>query len=132
MPEPQRPLQRMQSVLVVEDDHELADLLQEVLTFENCAVDIASNGMEAMEKLRGQHYDAVICDLMMPRLDGEALYHEVVRHFPYLAERFVFMTSQASKRAGFADFVFRTGNGLLEKPFEMQELRDALRELLAR
>ena len=43
-----RPSQVIHHVLVVEDDYELADLLSEVLTFENCTVDLASNGMEAL------------------------------------------------------------------------------------
>jgi len=73
----------MHRVLVVDDDHDLAVLLGEVLTYENCEVDIAGNGMEAMDRLRTGDYDAVLCDLMMPRVDGEALYNDVVRDYPF-------------------------------------------------
>ena len=107
MAEPRQPTGIVHHILVVEDDHELADLLSEILTYENCAVDIASNGMEATDKLRGADYDAVICDLMMPRVDGEALYNEVARRYPYFADRFLFITGQASRRAGFTDFIQR-------------------------
>ena len=132
MAEPSRPTQVVHRVLVVEDDYELADLLSEVLTYENYTADLAANGMEALEKLRGADYEAIICDLMMPLMDGETFYNQATKQFPYLADRFLFITSQASRRGGFADFVFRTGNSLLEKPLEMEKLRAALKELLQR
>ena len=48
MGENPRPQQFMYRVLVVEDDYELADLLSEVLTYENCTCEVVSNGMEAI------------------------------------------------------------------------------------
>jgi CheY-like chemotaxis protein len=132
MPDPAASAQVMCRVLVVEDDYLLADMLNEVLTHDNCTTEVAANGMEALEKLRGGDFDVVVCDLMMPRLDGEALYNEVARQYPYLANRFLFMTGQASRRGGFSDFIYRTGNTLLEKPFELDQFREALREVLAR
>jgi CheY-like chemotaxis protein len=125
-------MQSMHRVLVVEDDHELADLLLEVLTYENCAAELASNGLEAIDKLRGADFDAVVCDLMMPRLDGEELYNQAIKDYPFLAEKFLFITGQASRQAGFSTFISRTGNSLLEKPFKVEELREALKELFTR
>lgn len=131
-PVQQRPKDFIRPVLVVEDDHDLADLLAEVLTYENCTADVASNGMEALERLRGADYEAVICDLMMPRFDGEALYREVARHYPHLADRFLFITGNAARRGGLTDYIYSTGNTILEKPFEMEQLRAALQELFRR
>jgi CheY-like chemotaxis protein len=88
--------------------------------------------MEALDKLRGADYEAVICDLMMPRFDGEALYNEVAKHYPYLADRFLFITGHAARRGGLTDFIYRTGNQLLEKPFEIEQLRAAMRDLFLR
>ncbi len=62
-----QPRQVMRRVLVVDDDYDLAELLREVLTYDNCEVDIATNGMEAMDRLHTGDYDAV--DL---RLDDAA------------------------------------------------------------
>ena len=122
----------MHRVLVVDDDYDLAQLLREVLTYDNCEVEIATNGMEALDLLRTGEFDAVICDLMMPRVDGEVLYNEVVREFPFLASRFVFVTGQASRKAGFSDFVSRTGNQLIEKPFDLPAFRAAVQETIQR
>ena len=132
MAEEKRPVELIHRVLVVEDDHQLSDLLAEVLTFENCTTELASNGMEAIEKLRGADFDGIICDLMMPRVDGEAFYKKVAQEYPYLANRFVFITGQAVHRGGLTDFIYRTGNNLLEKPFEVEQLRAALKELFRR
>jgi D-sedoheptulose 7-phosphate isomerase len=126
------PSQVMHRVLIVEDDYELADLLVEVLTLENCAPDRAANGVEALDRLRTSPYDAIICDLMMPLMDGETLYREVAKQFPHLADHFLFVTSQAAQRGGFTDFIVRTGNTLLGKPFEVDQLRAALKEVFRR
>jgi len=122
----------MRRVLVVDDDYDLAQLLREVLTYDNCEVEIATNGMEAMDRLRAEEYDAVICDLMMPRIDGEVLYNDVVRQYPFLANRFIFVTGQASRKAGFSDFVSRTGNHLIEKPFDLAAFRAAVQDTVKR
>ncbi len=132
MNETTRPRQVMRRVLVVDDDYDLAQLLREVLTFDNCEVDIATNGMEAMDRLRAEEYDAVVCDLMMPRVDGEVLYNDVVRQYPFLANRFIFVTGQASRKAGFSDFVERTGNYLIEKPFDLTAFRAAVQDTVQR
>jgi CheY-like chemotaxis protein len=124
--------QFMRRILLAEDDHAFADLLCEVLTFENCTVDLVSNGMEAMDLLRTRDYDAIISDLMMPRMGGEALYEEVCRMYPYLVDKFLFISSQATVRGGMGDFIHGTGNALLEKPFEMEQFREALQELFDR
>ncbi len=65
---------------------------------------------------------------MMPRVDGEVLYNEVVRDFPFLANRFIFVTGQASRKAGFSDLVTRAGNCVIEKPFDLPALRAAVRD----
>jgi two-component system, cell cycle sensor histidine kinase and response regulator CckA len=132
MNEAKQSQQTMYRVLVVDDDYDFAQLLREVLTYENCEADIAGNGMEAMDRLRTGEYEAVICDLMMPRVDGQAFYIEAARDFPHLANRFLFVTGQASRKAGFSDFVSRTENHLIEKPFDIQAFRVAVRETLER
>ena len=65
-------------------------------------------------------------------MDGEALYKEVERVFPYLANKFLFVGPTAASRGGLGDFVYQTGNALLEKPFEMDAFRAAIAELFNR
>ncbi|MCG3148827.1 MAG: Response regulator MprA [Verrucomicrobiae bacterium] len=122
----------MRHVLIVEDDFEFADLLTEVLNHDNCSSEIATNGLEALDRFRTGTYDAVICDLMMPRLDGESLFRQVERDFPYLTDKFIFITGQTSHAAGRTSFIYPTGNTLLTKPFDIEDFRQALRELFSR
>jgi two-component system OmpR family response regulator len=57
-------------LLVVEDERDLADALRRALEEEAFAVDVAEDGEEGLFKIRELPYDAVILDLMLPRVDG--------------------------------------------------------------
>lgn len=58
------------SVLVVEDDGGIRQLLTTILTLNGFEVVQAFDGLDAIEKIRKRRFDAVIADLMMPRLSG--------------------------------------------------------------
>ncbi|WP_460826693.1 hybrid sensor histidine kinase/response regulator, partial [Massilia terrae] len=60
-------------VLVVEDSVTSRLLLKHILEGAGCSVDTAADGLEALEKLRGPRYDAVVSDIEMPNMDGLAL-----------------------------------------------------------
>lgn len=60
-------------LLVIEDERDLAQALQRALEEEEFAVDLAEDGEEGLFKIRELPYDAVILDLMLPRLDGWAV-----------------------------------------------------------
>jgi len=57
-------------LLVVEDERDLADTLRRALEEEEFAVDLSGDGEDALFKIREMPYDAVVLDLMLPRLDG--------------------------------------------------------------
>jgi two-component system OmpR family response regulator len=57
-------------LLVVEDEGDLAQTLRRALEEEEFAVDLAEDGEDALFKIREMAYDAVVLDLMLPRLDG--------------------------------------------------------------
>ncbi|MBI4013345.1 MAG: response regulator, partial [Candidatus Rokubacteria bacterium] len=80
------------TILVVDDETEVADVLAEMLSADGHAVETAASGAIALEKLRARVYDLVLSDLRMPGLDGPGLYREVERRHPRLARRFVFLT----------------------------------------
>src|SRR5258708_16573140 len=82
----------LKAVLVVDDDKQLASALQWILADENFLVDVAFDGEEALLKVRVHEYDAVICDLMMPRLRGDEFYIKAEELRPELARRFIFIT----------------------------------------
>src|SRR5213595_2312204 len=63
----------MYKILIVEDDSSSAELLSFVLQDEGYEVVIAANGREALSRLDSNHVALVLCDLMMPVMDGREL-----------------------------------------------------------
>src|ERR1700675_2311532 len=82
----------MKAILVVDDDQQLAAALQWILADENFLVDVAFDGEEAMMKIKAHQYDAIICDLMMPRVRGDQFYLNTLWMRPGLLGRFIFIT----------------------------------------
>jgi DNA-binding response OmpR family regulator len=121
--------QPLKALLVVDDDKQLASALQWILAEENYLVDVAFDGEEAVLKVKVHEYDAVICDLMMPRLRGDEFYLQAKTLRPDLAERFIFITGFAGD-SGIKHFLDDTGIKHLAKPFKIQELIDCVKELL--
>jgi len=64
-------------ILVVDDEAQIRMMIREYAEFEGIEVDEAADGMEAVVKVRDQHYDLIIMDIMMPRLDGFSACKEI-------------------------------------------------------
>ena len=120
----------LKAILVVDDDQQLASALQWILADENFLVDIAFDGEEALLKVKVNEYDAVICDLMMPRLRGDEFYFKANEMRPGLADRFIFITGFASD-SKMNDFLTEEEVKYLIKPFPVQGLISCVKELLS-
>src|SRR5881398_3845513 len=83
---------QLNAILVVDDDQQLASALQWILADENFLVDVAFDGRAALLKVKAHEYDAVICDLKMPRLRGDDFYLKAKDVCPFLSDRFIFIT----------------------------------------
>src|SRR6478736_9648018 len=86
----------LKAILLVDDDKQLASALQWILADENFLVDVAFDGDEALLKVKAHDYDAVICDLKMPRLQGDEFYLRARQLRPSLGDRFIFITGFAA------------------------------------
>jgi len=107
------------SVLVVDDSEPIREIIALILSGKGHQCESATNGVEAIEKCKGNAYDAVITDLDMPRMDGITLTRELTRCFLNLPV--MIMTAHEGERleesamnAGAKEF--------LRKPFEVSEL----------
>ena len=67
------------TLLIVDDEARIRNLIRKYATFEGYDVEEAANGMEAVEKCRQKNYDLVIMDVMMPELDGFSACREIRR-----------------------------------------------------
>ena len=118
------------SILVVEDEAKLASAVVDALRDAGYLVDHAEDGEMALEKINEQSFDAVICDLKMPRLDGKAFYRMLEAAAPGLATRVIFVTGDVAGTDAEA-FLEESGCRWLAKPFRLGDLLRAVRDTLA-
>lgn len=118
-------------ILIVDDEAPVAALLEQTLIHEGYQVEVANDGMEAMNRLHAFRPDVVIMDIMMPRLDGVQTTRLLRRNRSYadtvviaLSARTDQAVREAMREAG-ADLYMR-------KPFTVARLVEHVRELLDR
>ncbi|HSM94136.1 MAG TPA: PAS domain S-box protein [Anaeromyxobacteraceae bacterium] len=103
-------------ILVVDDEPFVLRALERILAAHHDVV-LAPSAAEALARISGgAPIDGILCDVMMPGMDGTELYGEIERRAPALASRVVFVTGGALID-GFRAFLARTGVPVIEKPF---------------
>jgi len=118
------------SVLVVEDEAHLASAVVDALTDAGYLVDHAQDGEEALAKIKLQTFDAVVCDLKMPRVDGQTFYRLLEAATPGLAKRVIFVTGDVAGTDA-EQFLEESGCRWLAKPFRLGDLLRAVRDTLS-
>jgi two-component system OmpR family response regulator len=116
-------------VLVVDDEQNLAELLRMALRYEGWEVDIALNGIQAVNTARASHPDAVVLDMMLPDFDGM----EVLRRLRANREDVpvLFLTARDSVEDRVAGLT-AGGDDYVTKPFSLEEVVARVRALLRR
>jgi PAS domain S-box-containing protein len=71
-------------ILVADDDAGISCTLKEMLEADGCEVETAENGEQALEALETSHFDLLLSDVVMPRMDGHELYLRVRKSYPDL------------------------------------------------
>jgi PAS domain S-box-containing protein len=128
--EPKAPPARRGRVLVVDDELLVGTSVQRALASEHDVV-IVSSGQGALERLSAhEHFDVILCDLMMPEMTGMDLHAELRKRWPQLSERLVFITG-GTFTPGAREFLERVANQRLEKPFDMEDLRVLIRDRIS-
>lgn len=109
----------MYSVCVVEDEAALADMVRLNLELENCAVEVISDGAEALEVFKRPFgFDLVILDVMLPNVSGVDLCR-VIRKTSQVPILFLSAKGTTSDRI---EGLKAGGNDYLPKPFDLEEL----------
>jgi CheY-like chemotaxis protein len=116
-------------ILVVDDEETILELMMALLEGSGHQVETASNGRQALEKLKAADYDVIISDLKMPDMGGQKLYESLGQIKPHLLPRMVFSTGDTVS-AGTQSFFEAIGNPYLSKPFKLEEVDDIVRRVL--
>lgn len=117
----------MERILIIDDELPMREVLKEILEIEGYVVETASDGREGLERYRDYLYDLVITDLIMPHKDGISLIHELKAEFP---EARIIAMSGTQKMNLIADAVEVEANRIVAKPFDRDEMLDAVAQLL--
>ena len=119
----------MSKVLVVDDEPAVRRALERALRLENHEVTLAADGEEALDQLASQPVDAVILDVMMPKLDGL----EVCRRMRQAGDRTpVLMLTARDAIDDRVEGLDVGADDYLVKPFALRELQARLRALVRR
>jgi PAS domain S-box-containing protein len=117
------------TILVVDDEPEVAHTLAEMLALDGHQVETAENGLVALDKLQAREYDLILSDLRMPHLDGPGLYQALEQRAPGLCQRVVFLTGDTLSLES-RTFLERVVAPTLNKPFSLDEARQVVRRVL--
>lgn len=119
------PFNRRRRLLVIDDEDWIGLSLRRAFE-EEMSVVTATGGREALALLEeDRSFDAVLCDIVMPEVDGLAVFREIEARDPELARRFVFMSGGALTADAQA-LVTQMQGRFIEKPFAVEELRALL------
>ena len=124
------PTMRSGRLLFVDDELMLIRAYKRSLA-KHYDVVFAEGGQQALDALaEDDAFDLVVCDLMMPQVDGIRVFEHARAHHPHLVDRFLFCSGGAfTPRA--REFIASNGNRLIEKPVSPRELDAGIQQALA-
>lgn len=110
----------MSSVLIVDDNHELAENLAEILEDEGCSVALAHSGEEALQISEARRFDLVLTDIRMPGISGVELVRRLSARDP--RAKFLLMTAYTSDSLLREAQTLSVVRAVLAKPLAVQQL----------
>ncbi len=121
-------------ILVVDDEPDFAAIVQKNLKKEGFDVEVAYDGVQALEKVKANPPDAIVLDVMMPEKDGYEVCRELKSSDAYRNIPIVMLTAVAdhvsSTRYSHSDGMSMEADDYLPKPASAQEITDSIRSLL--
>jgi CRP/FNR family cyclic AMP-dependent transcriptional regulator len=119
----------MSKILLIEDNHDVRENTAEILELANYHVITAENGKIGVEKAMQEKPDLIICDIMMPVLDGYGVLHMINKHEELRNIPFIFLTAKA-ERSDFRKGMEMGADDYITKPFTDIELLNSIESRL--
>lgn len=121
----------MQKILLIEDNTAICENVAEILELANYEVITAANGKEGVAKALEHHPDLIVCDIMMPVLDGFGVLHMLHKNKALQTTPFIFLSAKA-ERGDVRKGMEMGADDYITKPFEGTELLSAIESRLKR
>ncbi|MBS1744572.1 MAG: response regulator [Bacteroidetes bacterium] len=115
----------MKKILVIEDNHDVRENIAEILELSNYDVFTAENGKVGVELALTKNPDLIICDIMMPVLDGYGVLHLLNKHIETFGIPFIFLTAKTEK-ADVRKGMELGADDYITKPFDGIDLLHAI------
>lgn len=112
-------------ILLIEDNNDVRENTAEILELANYKVFTAPDGKEGVELARKEQPDLIICDIMMPGLDGYGVLHLISKDSELAAVPFIFLTAKA-ERSDMRKGMELGADDYITKPFDKTELLNAV------
>ena len=119
----------MKKILLIEDNKEMRENTTEILELADYKVFNAKNGKEGVEIAQKENPDLIICDIMMPVLDGYGVLHMLAKNPVTAGIPFIFLTAKA-ERTDFRRGMEMGADDYITKPFDDIELLNAIESRL--
>ena len=117
-------------ILVLEDEPAVQTLLRKQLTAHNFQVTIAGDGLDGLMKLESVRPDLIICDVMMPNLDGMGFVKAIKAHGGTQKIPVIFLTAKTDPRS-MIDGINVGARFYVTKPFQIDDLLSKIKRALA-
>ncbi len=119
----------MKKILLIEDNKDVRENTAEILKLVQYIVITAKNGKEGVELAQKEMPDLIICDIMMPILDGHGTLHMLSKNEETSSIPFIFLTAKA-ERSDFRKGMEMGADDYLTKPFDDVELLNSIESRL--
>ena len=122
---------RARKILLVDDEAGFAELLRDLLEMDNYEVQLAHDGEEGLEKLQAFMPDAIISDVVMPRLSGFEMFKKIKATPETARIPFLFITGFQDDRV-LAEARKIGIFGILKKPIDIEQIESRLKDLMSK
>ena len=117
----------MSKILVIDDERSIRNTLKDILEYEKYEVDLAEDGIKALDKIKAASYDVILCDIKMPGMDGI----EVLEKFQELiSDTPVVMISGHGNIDTAVESIKKGAFDYIEKPLDLNRLLITIRNAM--
>lgn len=117
----------MAAILVIDDERSIRNTLKEVLEYENHQIDLAEDGVIGLGMIKENHYDIVLCDIKMPKMDGLEVLEKI---FLITGDVQVIMISGHGTVDAAVEAIKKGAYDFIEKPLDLNRLLITIRNAM--